>query len=54
LDKKYLGKAVNLPVETHNALVKVQGELTQQLGFEPSLTETIAYLIKNYNTDTRR
>jgi hypothetical protein len=54
LDKKYLGKNIALPQATHDALVKIQEELTEKLGFEPSLTETVAYLIKNYNSDTRR
>lgn len=54
MDKKYLGKNIALPTETHSALVKVQEQLTEQFGFEPSLPETIAYLIKNYNTDMRR
>ena len=47
VDKKYVAKALALPVETHEGLMKVQEELEQKLGFKPSLSETILYLIKN-------
>ena len=47
MDKKYVAKALALPVETHEGLMKVQEELEQKLGFKPSLSETILYLIKN-------
>lgn len=49
MDAKYIGKAVNLPKEAHEQLEGVRAELHASLGFEPSLTETIQYLIKQHN-----
>ena len=48
VNKKYLGKAVNLPTEVHKDLESVRKELEKQLGFVPSLSETIAFLIHSY------
>jgi hypothetical protein len=47
VDKKYVGKVIALPKDAHEALTKVQDELTAKLGFKPSLSETLVYLIKN-------
>lgn len=47
MDKKYIGKAVALPKDTYEALLKVQDELNAKLGFKPSISETITYLVKN-------
>jgi hypothetical protein len=52
VDKKYVAKALALPIDTHEALIKVQEELEQKLGFKPSLSETILYLVKNRKTVT--
>lgn len=51
MDKKYIGKAVSLPRETHEALVVAQQELAAKLGFTPSLSETVMYLVKNRGTN---
>jgi hypothetical protein len=45
VDKKYLGKSVNLPVDTYALLLEIQQHLTARLGFTPSLSECIQYLI---------
>lgn len=49
MDKKYIGKQLPLPKETHESLSKIREELTATLGFEPSLSETVAFLCKKYN-----
>lgn len=46
MDKKYLGRVVNLPKAALENLVAVQGHLTSQFGFTPSLSETMTYLCK--------
>jgi hypothetical protein len=53
MDSKYLGKNIALPKDVHNALVEVQEELNNKLGFRPSLTETISYLIKAHKETSK-
>lgn len=47
MDKKYAGKAVVLPKDVHAELEVVRQELAARLGFTPSLSETIAYLVRH-------
>ena len=46
MNKKYLGKSVALPTATHGAVVLLQKQLTKRLGFDPSLSDTIAYAVR--------
>ena len=48
MDKKYIGKTIALPKDVADRLLEVQTSLTQKLGFEPSLAETIAYMAHEF------
>lgn len=45
MDKKYVGRVVALPKDVADALVAAQRDIAASLGFEPSLPQTIAFLI---------
>lgn len=47
--KKYAGKAVVLPQQTSLALERVQKDVEKKIGFKPSLSETVQFLIKSYD-----
>lgn len=51
MDKKYSGKVVNLPHETHQRLEAYRAKLSVHLGFTPSLSETIAFALKARERD---
>lgn len=53
MDKKYLGKVVNLPKATYESITEVQAMLTEKLGFTPSLSESIQYLATFYKKATK-
>ena len=42
-------KALLVDIETKERLEKLQNELTTELGFKPSIRQTIAYLLQFYN-----
>lgn len=49
MDKKYLGKTVPLPKDISDRLEQTRQKLAQQLGFVPSLSDTIGWLCKQFN-----
>lgn len=48
MDKKYAGKSVVLPKAVTETLQKAQTELTKELGFIPSLSDTVAFLAHDW------
>ncbi len=48
MDKKYAGGAVVLPLDVAKALDELRGRLMRELGFEPSRSEAVAYLMNFY------
>ncbi len=48
MNQKYLGATVVLPLATATKLEELRDRLTDQLGFEPSRAETVAFLIQFY------
>lgn len=53
MDKKYLGKAVMLPKNTTEQIEEARTKLTAQLGFRPSMSETISYLARFWADQTK-
>lgn len=48
MDRKYVGKTLALPKDVADALQAVREEVSAKLGFTPSLSETVSYLINHY------
>lgn len=47
---KYAGKTIALPKEVADRLLAVQAKLIEQLGFQPSLSEVVACILKNWES----
>jgi hypothetical protein len=45
MNTKYAGKTIVLPKATADALIALQGDLSEEIGFKPSLSEVVAHLI---------
>ena len=54
MNAKYIGKTIALPKTVADDLLHVQALLTSSLGFTPSLSETVAYLVKDYREQQLR
>lgn len=52
-DKKYIHKTVALPKELGESLEVMRLELEKRLGFRPSLSETIAYLLADWRANNQ-
>lgn len=48
MDAKYLGKTVPLPKEAADMLLEVQAALTERLGFKPSHSDTVRFVLKHW------
>lgn len=51
MDKKYAGRAIVLPKDTAALVIEVQQELKKRLGFEPSLSETVAVTVTRWKVE---
>lgn len=49
MDRKYIGRTIALPKEAAALLLEVQESLISKLGFKPSLSDTVAYLCKQWS-----
>lgn len=45
MDKKYIEKVIALPKTVHERLEKVRVRLSEKVGFQMSLSQTIGYLL---------
>jgi hypothetical protein len=48
MQPKYAGKTIALPKELSEKLIALQKDLAGNFGFEPSLSEVVAYLFAKY------
>ena len=48
MDRKYISTNIALAKEPHDKLKAVRALLTERLGFEPSMAQTIAHLCDHY------
>lgn len=51
MNEKYAGKTIVLPKATTELLITMQQELKSRLGFEPSLSETVAVAVTRWKAE---